>query len=253
VDAGVVRRRVDCCAWKQHWSLEVTVSENCIRDSAAPEEMLRRHLAARVPGAELSWQALPGCPCVSLLLLDPTYPRGPLDPVVTARLMDEPPYWAFCWASGQVLAAFLEERPQWVRGRRVLDLGCGSGVAGIAAALAGAARVIACDLDPVALAATRCNARRNGVHLALLSDLDQLDEPVDVVLVADVLYDRENLPLLARLVELAPQVLLADSRIRDFRHPGFRRLADHPSHTVPDLGESQEFNRVTLYASGEAI
>ena len=73
-------------------------------------------------------------------------------------------------------------------------------------------------------------------------------EPVDLILVADVLYDRENIPLLQQLSQVAP-VLLADSRVRDFAEPGFAHLGVVSSHTVPDLAESSEFNRVNLYAS----
>src|SRR5690606_10611361 len=61
------------------------------------------------------------------------------------RILEEPAYWSFCWASGLVLARWLAERPEWVRGKPVLDFGAGSGVAAIAAAKAGAAEVVACD------------------------------------------------------------------------------------------------------------
>ena len=50
-----------------------------------------------------------------------------------------------------------------VRGRNVIDYGCGSGILGIAALKLGAAHVTAVDLDPQALLATRDNAMRNGV------------------------------------------------------------------------------------------
>jgi ribosomal protein L11 methyltransferase len=53
--------------------------------------------------------------------------------------------------------------PRSLVGRTVLDLGCGSGILAIAAALLGAARVVAVDNDPQALAATRDNAAANGV------------------------------------------------------------------------------------------
>ena len=59
-----------------------------------------------------------------------------------------PPYWAYQWAGGAVLARHFLDRPETVRGRRVLDLGAGSGVVGIAAAKAGASQVIAAEIDP---------------------------------------------------------------------------------------------------------
>jgi predicted nicotinamide N-methyase len=164
--------------------------------------------------------------------------------------MDNPLYWVFCWASGQVLAKLLLERPRWVQGKRVLDFGCGSGVVAIAAAMAGAREVIACDIDPLALRATRLNAGLNGVSLTLAQDFFEVRGDVDLVIVADVLYDRANLPWLARFTARAPRVLLADSRIRDFSHPPYREIARHSSCTLPDLDESPEFREVRVYLAG---
>ena len=57
------------------------------------------------------------------------------------------PFWAAVWPAGQLLARVVQAEPAWVRGQTVLDLGCGSGVAGIAALRAGATRVVAHDID----------------------------------------------------------------------------------------------------------
>ena len=73
-------------------------------------------------------------------------------------------YWAFCWASGQVLARYLLDHPERVRGKVVMDVGAGSGVVGIAAKIAGAKRVIACDIDPNALAASGQRRIKQGRH-----------------------------------------------------------------------------------------
>src|SRR5438046_4427952 len=64
-----------------------------------------------------------------------------------------PPYWAFAWAGGQALARFLLDNPATVAGRSVLDLGSGSGLVAIAAAKAEAARVLAADIDALAVTA----------------------------------------------------------------------------------------------------
>ena len=162
-------------------------------------------------------------------------------------IMDNPLYWVFCWASGQVLAKFLLDDPQWVRGKRVLDFGCGSGVAAIAAALAGAEEVIACDIDPLALSAAAMNADLNGVGLTLADDYDAVNGPVDLILVADVLYDRGNFPWLERFLNRADKVLVADSRVKDFDHPPYREIARRQSCTWPDLDESAEFRNVRVY------
>src|SRR5712671_7225359 len=81
-----------------------------------------------------------------------------------------PPYWAFAWAGGQALARFLLDNPALVSGRRVLDLGSGSGLVAIAAAKAGAARVLAADIDPFAAAAIALNAALNGVAVSVIAD-----------------------------------------------------------------------------------
>ncbi|NVZ25520.1 methyltransferase [Pseudomonas gingeri] len=165
----------------------------------------------------------------------------------TLRILHEPPYWSFCWASGLALARYLAERPHWVAGKRVLDFGAGSGVAAIAAARAGALEVVACDLDPLALAACRANAALNGVELSYSADFFAESDRFDLILVADVLYDRENLPLLDQFLSRGRETLVADSRVRDFRHPLYRRLEMLEALTLPDLMEPHEFRQVSLY------
>jgi predicted nicotinamide N-methyase len=104
------------------------------------------------------------------------------------------PFWAVAWPAAQVMAAFFREHPEWVRGRIVLDLGCGGGVAGIAAAKSGAKRVYANDIDPPALEMTARNARANDVHLAVDGSnlLEERDWPGDVglILAGDLFYER---------------------------------------------------------------
>ena len=132
--------------------------------------------------------------------------------------------------------------PDWVRGKRVLDFGAGSGVAAIAAAKAGAAEVVACDLDPLALAACRANAALNGVELRYSQDFFGEADRFDLILVADVLYDRANLPLLDQFLSRGREALVADSRVRD-------RAVPAPGRTRcvrPDLAEPA-VSPVSLY------
>jgi predicted nicotinamide N-methyase len=208
---------------------------------------LQQHLQGIIPGARLDVTRLPDCPAIRLLLLNADYPQGALDPQQVQRVMDNPLYWVFCWASGQVLADYLLRNPHRVAGKRVVDFGCGSGVVAIAAALAGAAEVIACDIDPFALAAAQANARLNAVSLLLAQDFDAITGAVDLIIVADVLYDTGNLPWLQSFVHRAGQVLMADSRIKDFDRPPYRQIERCASSTVPDLDESGEFRDVRIY------
>lgn len=107
------------------------------------------------------------------------------------------PYWAYVWAGGSALARYILDCPETVAGKRVLDLGTGSGLVAIAAALAGASKVLAADIDPNALTALTLNTAANGVRVeGVLSDLTAGDPPpVDLIVVGDLFY-AEDLALL---------------------------------------------------------
>ena len=201
--------------------------------------------------ARLCIATLPGTD-LRLWLIDPANMDRAFSPEETRRILEEPPYWSFCWASGLVLACWLAEHPEWARGKRVLDFGAGSGVAAIAAARAGAAEVVACDLDPLALQACRANAALNGVTLGYSEDFFAEADRFDLIIVADVLYDRANLPLLDQFLSRGREVLVADSRVRDFQHPLYERLDILDACTWPDLAEPAEFRRVSLYHARRA-
>jgi len=152
-------------------------------------------------------------------------PSGPLrllQPDYAAELPDDgpvewapvAPYWSVLWRSGVTLARELDGAP--LRGVRVVELGCGLALPSITAARSGA-DVLATDEAPEALALAARNAEANGVHVATaLADWSQPDEllalgPFDVVLAADVLYERQSVaPLLALLPRLAPETWVAD-------------------------------------------
>ena len=207
---------------------------------------LQTALNALLGDARLAPTELPGTD-LRLWLIDAANMDRAFSPEETRRILDEPPYWGFCWASGLALARFLARHPEWVEGRRVLDFGAGSGVAGIAACKAGALEVVACDLDPLALAACQANARLNGVELGYSKDFFTEADRFDLILVADVLYDRANLPLLDEFLSRGREALVADSRVRDFRHPAYQQLAMLHALTLPDLAEPHEFRDVSLY------
>jgi predicted nicotinamide N-methyase len=207
---------------------------------------LQAALGELLGDAQLAAATLPGT-ALKLWLIDAANMDRAFSPEETRRILEDPPYWCFCWASGLVLARWLAERPEWVRGKRVLDFGAGSGVAAIAAAMAGALEVVACDLDPLALEACRANAALNDVELGYSTDFFQETDRFDLIIVADVLYDRANLPLLDQFLSRGQQALVADSRVRDFQHPLYRRLGFLEACTWPDLAEPAEFRRVSLY------
>ncbi|WP_339490053.1 class I SAM-dependent methyltransferase [Pseudomonas sp. EL_65y_Pfl2_R95] len=211
----------------------------------APAHLLDA-LSQLLGDAQLSAQTLPGTE-IKLWLIDAENMDRQFSQEETQRILEEPPYWCFCWASGLVLARWLVQNPEWVRNKRVLDFGTGSGVAAIAAAKAGAAEVVACDLDPYALAASRANAELNHVSLSYSTDFFAEADRFDLIIVADVLYDRANLPLLNQFLSRGQQALVADSRVRDFQHPLYQRLGIMQACTWPDLAEPAEFRNVSLY------
>ena len=101
-----------------------------------------------------------------------------------------PPYWGVPWPGGLALARYILDNPAAVRGRAILDLGSGSGLCAIAAALSGGT-VTAADIDPVACIAIAANARLNALDV-VVSGADPVDQGGrwDVVLAADLWYER---------------------------------------------------------------
>ena len=103
-----------------------------------------------------------------------------------------PPFWAFAWAGGQALARYVLDNPEIVRGKRVLDVGAGSGIVGIASMMAGSARAECNDIDAFGHAAMALNAEANGVAVTVRGeDLVGRDEGWDAILAGDICYERD--------------------------------------------------------------
>jgi len=211
---------------------------------------LNATLRATLPMGRIVVQRLPGCPDIELGLINADFPTGPLPADVMYAVMHQPAYWALCWGSGLGLAQLLYRHPHWVRGRRILDFGSGSGVVGIAALRNGAASVTACDNDGAARDATRANAAINGVRIDVCADLADIGDDFDLVLMADVLYERANLPLLDAVQRIASTVVVADSRVADIPTVGYRLIAQIEALTQPNLNEFDEFRTVRVFAYG---
>jgi predicted nicotinamide N-methyase len=143
---------------------------------------------------------------VRLELLRPSSPEALIDE--TAFADDEfLPYWAELWPAARTLAGSLPD----VDGLHVAELGCGLGLPSLVAAAKGAS-VTATDWSSDAIELLRENATRNGleVHAEVRDWREPWDERFDLVLAADVLYERRNVePVLERLGELAPDALVA--------------------------------------------
>jgi predicted nicotinamide N-methyase len=119
---------------------------------------------------------------------------------------DAPPFWAFPWAGGQGLARYVLDHPETVAGRRVLDVASGSGLVAIAAAKAGALTVTAGDIDENALAAISLNAAANDTPQVTPRSVDLAAAAAgdaEVVLAADVFYQRELAAMALRFLQAA--------------------------------------------------
>jgi predicted nicotinamide N-methyase len=157
-----------------------------------------------------SWEVVPFVP--EIRLLTAAEPFGLWD----RSDRDAPPFWAFPWAGGQALARHVLDNPALVRGRRVLDAASGSGLVAIAAAKAGAASVVAGDIDPNAVAAIGINATTNDATVTARA-FDLAAEhacDAEVILLADVFYQRELAALALRFLRGAAdsgaKVVVAD-------------------------------------------
>ena len=196
----------------------------------AAERRLRRQIAERLPV-----ETLPGPPGLRCHL---ARPDSRLSGIADAG-GGAAPYWGHLWPGGMALVAHVAAYPALVRGRAVLDLGAGSGIVGIAAARAGAARVLASEIDPVARVALSMNAAENAVAVEVLGDLLDADPPaVDLVLVGDLFYAPELACRVAGFLSRAraggAEVLVGDIGRADLPEIGFEELARYPVREVGD-------------------
>ncbi|MEM6675318.1 MAG: methyltransferase [Planctomycetota bacterium] len=185
-----------------------------------------------LPEIEGGWeiQSFPLRGAGSLRLHVPRTPEGLLDDadvIERNRFNDSMPYWAWVWDSAPLVVERLADRPS-PSGARVLELGAGLGLVGIAAALLadGPVDLTLTDHDPLALEALRANAALNGLDDARIVELDWhrpegvLDGAFDLVLGCDVAYEAK---LHGPLLEVVDGCLAAEGRAL-FADPGRTRL-----------------------------
>jgi predicted nicotinamide N-methyase len=155
-----------------------------------------------------------------------------------------PPFWAFAWAGGQALARYVLDNPAQVAGKTVIDLASGSGIVAIAAAKAGAARLIAYDIDRFARMAIELNARINDVVIEVCGEdlLEGAAAPVvQTILAGDIFYEDDTakraLAFLRARAAQGATVLIGDPgrsflpkdrlrKIAEYRVPVSRELED---------------------------
>jgi predicted nicotinamide N-methyase len=160
-----------------------------------------------------------------------------------------PPYWAFAWAGGQALARYILDHG--LKMSSALDFGSGSGLVAIAAVKAGAATVLASDIDPFAAAAIALNAKENGVEVQVTTD-DVIGRKGDwdVILIGDMCYER---PLAERLLDwltdrarAGATVLMGDPGRTYFPKSGVEKLTSYRVQTTREL-EDREIRETSVY------
>lgn len=166
-----------------------------------------------------------------------------------------PPFWAFAWAGGQALARYILDNRALLAGKRVLDLGSGSGLTAIAGMMAGAASALASDLDRMALDAVRLNAALNGVEVATTDEnlLEKAPAAFDVVLVGDLFYERGLAELVSRFIGEAAAagavVLIGDPQRNYFPKGRFASAAEYRVPVTREL-EDSEIKQTSVWRLG---
>jgi predicted nicotinamide N-methyase len=162
------------------------------------------------------------------------------------------PFWAVVWPAAKVFARFLLDQPNLVRGREVMEIGCGGAVASLAAAKAGAAKVTANDVDPTALAIARQNSAHNRVNLFFDSENRIATGSIgqaQVLLCSDFFYAKVESLVLTRLLdqwrEQSVTILIADGG-RTFVPKDYRALLWEESVDVDSDLEGKEKRRVRI-------
>ena len=196
--------------------------------------------------------APPLVPEIQLHLATEVTPLWQATEVTLERTALPPPFWAFAWAGGQAAARYLLDHPGLLRGRRVLDVGAGSGLVAIAAALAGAAQIAAADIDPIAAVAQRLNAALNDVALQPLTQdpIDAGAPSTEVVVAADVCYEaplaNRLWPWLRALAAAGRLVIIADPGRKYLTTDGLVPLATYTVPTPLDL-EDRDRRETTVW------
>jgi predicted nicotinamide N-methyase len=164
------------------------------------------------------------------------------------------PYWAVLWPSSIALAEAVAKGPS-VAGRRVLDLGCGLGLAGLAALHRGA-HVTFLDWEPIALEVAKASAWAAGLSSLHTVACDWRAPPplapFDVVLGADLLYEARNGPGVARfladhLAEVGEAWITDPGRLHAREFPGDLAAAGLAVASKTPLPPREDAKSMTLW------
>jgi predicted nicotinamide N-methyase len=224
-------------------------------DGGGVQDVIGPHVEARRAFilANTRLQAPPHTPELRLHLADEVTPIWRMTEEGLGAIGLAPPFWAFAWAGGQALARYLLDHPDVTAGLDVVDFATGSGIVAIAAAKAGAASVLAADIDPFCAAAVGLNAAANGVSVDFI-DTDLLDAAppsAKLILAADICYEQplanRVMVWLASAQAAGARVLIGDPGRSYFPKSGLVQLAEYQVPTTREL-EDSEVKRTAVWA-----
>jgi predicted nicotinamide N-methyase len=208
--------------------------------------MIEAAWADRFTAAVRAHLPVRNAPCAPEIRLHLAGPGAQLARVIEAgpkMWRESPPYWAYQWGGGAALACWIAERGTELAGKRIADLGSGSGLLAIAAIRAGAASVYAVEIDPRGCAVIPLNAALNGVQAEVIeSDAAAADlSGADVILAGDVFYEaqlaKKMLPVLQRCVRDGARVLVGDPGRAPLPRGALKKVA---RYAVRDFGEPED-------------
>ncbi|CAK1589868.1 unnamed protein product [Parnassius mnemosyne] len=191
-------------------------------------------------------------PEIALRLITPSCPLWSA-PVEDSPFKD--PFWAFYWPGGQATARYILDNKQVVKNRVVLDVGCGCGAGSIAAAFMEAKRVVANDIDEVAVIASLINAEFNGIKIETNTEdmIGRRCEEFEVVLIGDMFYDEEFAKVLFEwlkaLTENGKTVLIGDPGRHGLTHSRREHLSLLATYQLPKETclENHGYTETTLW------
>lgn len=198
-------------------------------------------------------QCPPHTPELQLHLADEVTPIWRMTEEALSEIGLPPPFWAFAWAGGQALARYVLDNPQVVAGKAVVDFASGSGLVAIAARRAGAARVLAADIDVFCDAALELNAAANAVAVEFTGE-DLLDAPppswAAVILAGDICYEKpladRVMAWLAAARAAGATVLIGDPGRSYFPRSGLTKLAEYRVPTTREI-EDLEIKKTAVW------
>lgn len=162
------------------------------------------------------------------------------------------PFWGFAWAGGQALSRFLLDHPEVVSGRNVVDFGAGGGIVSLAARKAGAARIVATEIDEWAIDAYRLNLA--GGQIVHENWIGRRLEPGTILLCGDVSY---SAPLCAELMDWfesldATRILVGDAGRGFLPKEKFRELGRYQTPADYD-SDGRYFVTASVWEYGNPV